>query len=396
MASAVYWLWLSALKGIGVRTKYRLLEHLGSPEAVFFAEERSYRTLELTEREKKALDDKNLRTAKAIEKACRESRIRILPFGDEEYPERLRAISAPPMVLYVKGNLPDTDEEPSIAIVGTRKLTPYGKRITEKMAYELSVAGITVVTGLAEGIDSAAAQAALDAGGKVIGVLGTGVDIVYPAWNKKLFSETELHGALVSEYPPGTRPSRSSFPERNRIISALSHAVLITEAPERSGALITASHALEQGKEIFAVPGNIDAPSAQGTNGLIKDGAIPATDTLDILREYSAVFPDKIDIRTFVKMPEEKQKEEKQPAAAAEKPEEPEAPTLVVQLEKLSEDELKVISAMGAEPVHTDELTSKTGMPASRVIGAATLLQIKGYIGQLPGGRFKLIATFKK
>ena len=395
MASVVYWLWLSAIKGVSVRTKYRLLEHMGSPEAVFFAEERAFRDLELSEREKKALDDKNLRTAKAIEKACREGKIRVLPFGDEEYPNCLRAISAPPMVLYVKGNLPDMDEEPSIAIVGTRKLTPYGRRITEKLAYELAGAGITVVTGLAEGIDSAAAQAAINAGGKVIGVLGSGVDIVYPAWNRKLFSETELHGALVSEYPPGTRPSRSSFPERNRIISALSHAVLITEAPERSGALITASHALEQGKEIFAVPGNIDAPSAQGTNSLIKDGALPATDTMDILREYSAVYPDKIDIRTFVKMPEAQKEETSQTVPrAAEAAQEP--PWLEVQLEELSEDELKVVSAMGAESVHTDELTSSTGLPANRVIAAATLLQIRGYISQLPGGRFKLIATFKK
>jgi len=395
MASVVYWLWLSAIKGVSVRTKYRLLEHLGSPEAIFFAEERAFRKLELSEREKKALDDKNLRTAKAIEKACREGRIRILPFGDEEYPNCLRSISAPPMVLYVKGKLPDMDEEPSIAIVGTRKLTPYGRRITEKLAYELAGAGITVVTGLAEGIDSAAAQAALNAGGKVIGVLGSGVDIVYPAWNKKLFSETELHGALVSEYPPGTRPSRSSFPERNRIISALAHAVLITEAPEKSGALITATHALEQGKEIFAVPGNIDAPSAQGTNGLIKDGAIPATDTMDILREYSAVYPDKIDIRTFVKKPET-QKEEASQAVTPEAEAAQEPPWLEVQLEQLSEDELKVVSAMGAESVHTDELTSSTGLPANRVIAAATLLQIRGYISQLPGGRFKLIATFKK
>ena len=192
---------------------------------------------------------------------------------DADYPVRLRNIFEPPSLLYVKGQLPVIDEEVAVAMVGTRKASPYGVEAAEKIAYGLSRQGAVVISGAAAGVDSASHRGALRAGGKTIAVLGNGLDVVYPAENEWLYRDIAASGALISEYPPGTAAESWHFPVRNRIISGLSLATVVVEAPEKSGALITANTALEQGRDVFAVPGPIDAPMSRGCNRLIADGA---------------------------------------------------------------------------------------------------------------------------
>lgn len=192
---------------------------------------------------------------------------------DAAYPGRLKNIYDPPCLLYVKGRLPVFDEELAVAVVGTRDCTPYGVACAEKLGYGLTCGGAVVVSGLAKGIDAAATRGALRAGGVTVGVVGNGLDIRYPYESGYLYEDVAAAGALLSEYPPGARPAKAHFPARNRILSGLSAATLVVEAPERSGALITAGTAMEQGREVFAVPGPIDAPASAGCNRLIQDGA---------------------------------------------------------------------------------------------------------------------------
>ena len=249
MAPLTYWVWLSALAGVGTAAKNRLLHAFGSPEQIFFADERAYHDADIAlgQAEKAALMDKSLAEARRILDVCAEHGYRILTITDAEYPARLKNIDDPPVVLYVRGALPVIDEEACVAIVGTRSCTPYGLKTAERLRYEATRNGLLIVTGLARGIDTASALGALRAGGRVVGVLGSGVDVVYPKENAELFEDVAAVGALVSEYPPGTPALSGNFPRRNRIISGLSCGVVVVEAPPRSGALITAALALERG-----------------------------------------------------------------------------------------------------------------------------------------------------
>ena len=214
----------------------------------------------------------------------------MLTFSDAAYPGRLKNIYDPPVLLYYKGKLPLLDDLMSVAVVGTRDCTPYGVNCAEKLGFGLASGGAVVVSGLAKGIDAAATRGALRAGGITIGVTGNGLDVHYPYESRYLYEDVAASGVLLSEYPPGTEPAPAHFPIRNRIISGLSLAALVVEAPERSGALITAATALEQGRDVFSVPGPIDAPTSVGCNRLIRDGAGLVTDASDILREYEGRF----------------------------------------------------------------------------------------------------------
>ena len=272
-----------------------------------------------------------------------------------------------------------------MAVVGTRSCTPYGVACAEKLGYGIARCGGLVVSGLAAGIDSAALRGALRANGRAAAVLGNGLDVVYPRENQYLYEDVASAGCLISEYPPGTRPVGSHFPHRNRILSGLSVAALVVEAPERSGALITAAAALEQGRDVFAVPGPIDAPASVGCNQLIRDGAGLVSDAWDILREYEGRFPEKLcapgqaSPRPQVTGYQTERAEPARPAKPVVDPAE----------RGLTDDQTALLRALDEEaPMLVDDLIEQTDIPTRRVLSALTLLEIEGRVTQHSGKRY--------
>ena len=419
MSSMIYWLWFSTLKQLTSVQRDVLLAHFGEVKAIFQAEGRALRECGLSEEAVEEIRRQDTAEAQRIARRCREEDVRILTLQDAEYPERLRNIPDPPVVLYIKGKLPVLDAEAAIAVVGTRKTSPYGDKMSRNIAYGIAKGGGIVVTGLAEGADGAAAQGALMAGGIVIGVLGTGITEVFPAFHKELFEDVAATGALISEYPPDVRGSRSSFPQRNRIMAGLSLATVVTEAPLRSGALITAHRAADFGRDVFAVPGNADSPNSRGCNALLREGAYVAESALDILNHYEHLFADKLSWQDSLALPEERALPKK-PAAKAEErqrkeqsareetgkgffklrvpvrrkktEEEPgeENSLLEEQLATLSANQLKIVGVMTKPSMHIDDIIDRTQLSAATVLAELTLLQIKGYVGQEPGKSFTL------
>ena len=304
MSSNLYWIWLSLRIGVGRSGFVELLEHFGTPENIYSAD-----TSELLQFKKNkwdsridALLDKNLESAYNIEKYCAKKHIQILKYKEKGYPVQLLNLKNPPVILYAKGNINNLDKKVCISIVGTRKLTEYGRKSAYKIGYELASAGAVVVSGMALGIDAVAACGALDARGKTIAVLGSGVDYIYPSAHKKLSEQIIKNGLLLSEYPPLEAPTRGSFPTRNRIISGLSQGTLVIEADQRSGALITAKDAIIQGRDVYSLPGNVNNPTSQGTNSLIKDGATPITCAADILENYKYIYRESLDLSAIVRI----------------------------------------------------------------------------------------------
>ncbi len=285
-----YWLWLASRRNLSPREQLAVLRHFGTPEAAYCAEKSALSEVEGL-RSTASLEDKSLMEPEEILNECYRKQISILTYQDAAYPDRLRSIDDPPMVLYYQGTVPAIDTEPVIAVVGTRKASAYGLVQAKQLGYQLGRMGAVVVSGGADGIDTMAMKGALTAGAPVIGVLGCGVDVVYPAANRSLFEDVRTRGWLVSEYPPGTAAIGAHFPVRNRILSALSLGVLVVEAPEKSGALITARRALEQGRDVFALPANVDSATCAGNLRLLREGAIVAADGWDVLKEYVHLFP---------------------------------------------------------------------------------------------------------
>jgi len=396
VAGLKYWLWLSGCRGLSTREKLLLLEHFGSPEGVYYADEEEYLLVGGIGREQAAaLTDKATEAADRILGECDRLSIRILTMQDADYPARLRDIFEPPCLLYVKGKLPVFDEEAAIAVVGTRKATPYGVSAAEKLAFGLAGQGALVVSGAARGIDTAAHRGALRAGKRTVAVLGGGIDVVYPEENTWLYRDIAASGALISEYPPGTPALGRHFPVRNRILSGLCVATLVVEAPERSGALITANTALEQGRDVFAVPGPIDAPNSRGCNRLIAEGAGVAMDSETILREYEAQYPHKLQLRQMALPHTFGERPRVEAAAPVETSEETAAlPTLDVRPDttKLTDDQLAVVRALRAGELLSDDIIERTALPTRRVLSALTVLEIDGYVVQSGGRRFSLNA----
>ena len=409
MAELRYWVWLSTRKGIGARAMGDLLRYYGSPEEIYFVRKGNYpRELNINTA---SLEDKTLSNVSEILGKCSDRGYSILTLGDAAYPARLKNIYDPPVVLYVDGKLPLIDEEIAVNIVGTRDCTPYGIKISEQMGYEITKMGGLVISGLARGIDSAAARGALRGNGKVVGVLGCGIDIVYPPSNERLFWDVKNFGALVSEYPPGEQPDRGHFPARNRIMSGLSLGVVVAEAPERSGALITASLALEQGRDVFAVPGNVDASSCRGSNLLLKEGAQPVTCGRDIMELYAVRYPDRfVEARRLNKLDErgveilaerelaeipakDRASKRKTPKKAIDKEKTEDYIDISVRPEGLSPDEEKILDFMSGRTMHVDDIIEGSGIGAPKVLSALTMLEIAGAVKQEPGKRFA--ALFK-
>ncbi len=283
---------------------------------------------------------------------------RLVSYWDDAYPALLKQIYDPPAFLFVKGEFREQDRH-AVAVVGTRQPTRYGQAVAERLSADLARHGLTIVSGLAYGIDTLAHRAALNVEGRTLAVLGTGVDLIYPQKNRKLAERIVSHGALISEFPMGTPPDWTNFPRRNRLISGLSLGTAVVEAGQRSGALITAAMALDQNREVFAVPGNIDSPKSVGTNGLIKQGAKVVTGSEDILEE----------LRPHLHGLE----------AVSEAPQ-PEV--------KLTEAESRVLQLLGREPKHIDLIAKELAIPTSTILAWLLSLELKNLVRQLPGKQF--------
>lgn len=388
-----YWVWLAELPGLKGPSRLALLRHFGSPEDIFFADREELLLAEdVPPGQAELALNRDLSAADRILADCQRLGQRILTIQDAEYPQRLRNIFDPPLVLYVKGRMPVMDEEAAIAVVGTRECTPYGTACGERLGRELAASGAVVVTGLARGVDSAAARGALRAGGSVVGVTGGGLDVVYPPENGDLYADVAARGVLLSEYPPGSEPEKHHFPARNRIMSGLSVAALVVEAPGHSGALITARLALEQGREVYAVPGPIDAPDSVGCNRLIRDGAGLAAEGWDILRDFQERFPEKLrparKLPAWTPLPTRRRAEPRRKPEPAPEPEK--APALrAVSREGLTDDQIALLGVLEPEgPIQVDDLIESTGIPARRVSSALTMLEIDGCVRQHDGKRY--------
>ena len=415
----VHWIWLAHRPGLNDRIKVALLQQFRDPEDIFFADSGVYDHIDgLSDEAKASLRDKDLIPAEEILDRCSREKIHLLTFQDAAYPNRLKNISDPPILLYYKGRLPDFDGMPLIGVVGTRKASAYGMTTAKRMGYQIGRCGGIVVSGMAYGIDGMAMSGALTAGQMTVGVLGCGADIVYPVSNKALFADVEQYGCILSEFAPGTPPAKWTFPKRNRIISGLSCGVLVVEAPEKSGALITARQAADQGRDVFVVPGNIDLPSFVGSNRLLRDGAIAVSSGWDILSEYEALYPDKIrkDDRKPIQMayPDEVRKaaeEAENPPKVAQKPRLPkksgnlkkEINKKVIDKEpsssysdvndiltKLSEEERAIVTAIRDGERLVDDVIAETGLTTGKLLASLTMLELKGIIRRHPGKRISL------
>lgn len=387
MSALKFWVWLTEQNRLGGPARQVLLEHFGSPEEVYYAEPGDLLQVEgITADQAQALENKSLDRAQSILEECARKDIFLLTAQDALYPQRLKNIYDPPLLLYGRGSMPLFDEEAAVAVVGTRSCSPYGIRTAERFGFEMSKQGGLVVSGLARGIDAASQLGALRAGGLTAAVLGCGVDVVYPPENDRLYEDVAASGVLLSEYPPGAEPFGWHFPARNRILSGLCLATLVVEAPEKSGALITAATALEQGRDVFAIPGPLDAEGSVGCNRLIRDGAGLATESWDILREYQSRYPHKLH-PDGEKLPPLPKKSEIFYPERSKKPKVASSGLPVINVrrnaEGLTDDQIKVLRILDdKEPMLTDDIALRANVPVRRILSAVTMLEIDGYTRQ--------------
>lgn len=401
----LYWIWLTTRKGIGNRAIQRILAYFETPEDVYRASEAEYRLAGLSLSEIGALADKSLEEPRKILRMCAQKNIHVLTYQDAAYSNRLRNIPDPPAVLYYSGVLPALDDEPMVAVIGSRKSSAYGLSCAKRLGYQISTCGGLVVSGLAMGGDAMAMIGAVASGRPVVGVLGCGVDVVYPKCNRHLYDDVLRRGCLISEYPPGTPPKPGHFPARNRIISGLSLGVVVVEAPKKSGTLITAGFALEQGRDLFVVPGNIGLACCAGSNHLLKEGAILVENGWDVMQEYEALYPDRVvehrygtqltasasELRTYgqTQVAQEPEKTKALDKKSVDIPESGAYIDVQAVMDGLSDDEKKILMQLDC-PRHVDELAQSCEMSTGRVLASLTLLEIKRYIQRLPGNRYEL------
>ncbi|MBD3346465.1 MAG: DNA-protecting protein DprA [Chitinivibrionales bacterium] len=358
------WIALNSVKGLGpVRIK-NLLEKYGSPEHVFkTSQTQLQQETGLSKAIASQIHNPNLfaEAEKQVE-LSRRLDVTILTLDNDDYPPLLKEIFAPPPVLYVKGS-PDAFTHHAVGVVGTRRASQYGKNATSHIVKGLVRSNLVIVSGLALGIDTTAHQTCLENNGKTVAVFGCGLDTIYPATNRKLAERILENGALVSEFPLGSSPESFNFPRRNRIISGLSAGVLVVEAGEKSGGLITAHYALQQGRDVFAVAGSIFSPQSVGTHKLIKSGAVPVRNAREIVETIQAI--DHLKTPHFVEAPKPK-----------------------VALELLSEKEKKVFEMLSSLPQRIDQLTEKTGLALTDLLGLLLNMELKGLIQQVSGQQF--------
>lgn len=371
--SRAYWVWLQHALGAGSSKQNRIFENYRGLDEFYSAGIQNWR-LEgyFTPKELEKLESYTPSDAAAMVEYCEKIGQRVVTPDCAGYPELLHQIHNPPCALYVKGTLPDSSH--SVAIVGTRKATATGISAARSFAFELAKHGVVVVSGGALGIDTAAHKGALQAGGKTICVLGCGIDYNYLMGNASMREAIAVSGAVISEYPPGTQAVNSNFPIRNRIISGLSLGTLVVEAAAKSGSLITADYALEQGRDVFAVPGGIYSPVSQGVNNLIKNGAIPVSAASEILEEYPSVFTDTIDWKEAgVNVVKELPVTEPTP-----------------DLSCFSKDAALLYQNLTRLPLHISELSQLTNIPVPRLLSAVTELELSEAICSHSGRRYSL------
>jgi DNA processing protein len=351
-----YWIGFNLVRGIGAVRLQALIDHFGNAASAWQGAPEDLRAaglgVKVIERLLEVRKDVDLDN---LWDKINAQGIHVLTWDDETYPPRLKEIEHPPPVLFIRGEFLPEDHF-AVAIVGTRKVTSYGRQVTEELSAFLASNGVTVISGLARGVDAIAHSVTLKSGGRTIAVLGCGVDRIYPPENRALAEQIMTRGALISDYPIGTAPESSNFPPRNRIISGLSLAVIVIEAGETSGALITAEFAAEQGREVFAVPGNILAPQSRGTNKLIQNGALPLLTPQDLLQALN-----------LTRVGEQKAARKILPA---------------------DEVEAQVLNALGSEPLHVDELRNQTGLPVEKVSAALVMMELKGMVRQVGGMQY--------
>ncbi len=427
----LYWIWLSERCGPASKDAGRLVERYGDPFDIYRMEEEEIERIEgISPACKIKLLDKYLEDSYAILKYCRQKKIGLLSYGDKKYPARLKAIEDPPLLLYVLGELPPMNDRLCIGMVGTRKMSEYGRDSAYKISYELSAAGGIVVSGMALGVDGVCACGALAAGGRTVAVLGCGISVTYPKEHGKLMSAIAKNGAVVTEYSPFEKPHGYNFPKRNRIISGLCQGVTVVEGSASSGALITAKRAIDQGRELFALPGKINESNSEGPNELIKNGALVALSADDIIAHYDFLYHDCIDYkglrdakRSMVavdraikkygvgdiyrrgegyraerpetenavqrqSVPESKPERSTRAAETAvnDRPSSPDNSSRL--LDSLDEQSKKVFEAMPVDRAVTPDGVNVDGMSIGEVITALTMLEISGLAESLPGGMY--------
>jgi DNA processing protein len=370
--SLLFWVALTRIEGLGVRGAHKLIEHFGSPQAVYMASLTELESCGVPARVAQAVFAQAcLKDAeKELEKAAKADCM-LVAFDSEDYPPLLKQISDAPLLLYVRGDVKALSQF-AVAIVGTRRPTAYGSSVTHRLAHDLAQRQLVVVSGLARGVDSAAHWGALEAKGKTIAVLGSGIDVIYPRENKRLAEQIIQSGAVISEFPLGTGPAPENFPIRNRTISGLSLGVVVVEAAEYSGSLITARLALEQNREVFAVPGNITSAQSFGPNHLIKQGAKLVDQWMDVIEEFPG------DVRRQLLPPQEASEGEPMGAQAA---------TLFEA--SLTAEQKAVFEVLRADQaLFVDDIVEAVHLSQPRVLAALLDLEMNGLIRQLPGKNF--------
>ncbi|MBX3070101.1 MAG: DNA-processing protein DprA [Thermomicrobiales bacterium] len=341
------WLAMSQIPGIGPVRAVALYQHFGNLSEAWRAPERELATVLDSRTLQQVLAGRASVDPEALLESTTRLGITVITQVDAEYPRLLAQISGAPPVLYVRGKLLPEDDT-AVAFVGTRRSTAYGRHVVAKLAGDLAAAGVTVVSGLALGIDGAAHQGALERGGRTVAVLAGGVDVIYPSEHRSLAERITASGALISDYPPGTKPDAPHFPARNRLISGLSLATVVVEAPRRSGALITVNFAADQGRDVFVVPSNVDSAAGEGSNRLLRDGARAVTCAADILEDLGL---------------------------AAREESEPDSP-----VEHLSDDERRILAVIGSEPRHMDEIVVTAGLSISQGAAIMTMLELRDLV----------------
>ena len=390
----VHWIWYASLRGLSLQQKHKLMRRYLDPEEIYnksdFLED-----ILLSPEAVEALSDKDLTACRQLLKLCNQLRIQVVTYRDAAYPSKLKNISDPPLVLYYKGILPSFDLQPGIGVVGTRKASLYGKGNAYTMGNSLAASGAMVISGGAAGIDTDALRGALTEQQPTVAVLGCGVDVTFPANNRTLFEKITENGCLMSEYPPGTPPHKWHFPERNRIISGLSDALLVVEAPEKSGALITARLALEQGREVYVMPGGANMFHCAGSNRLLQEGATAASTGWDILKNFTDHYPELSCRETEI---------EEKPLSVAQMaqlplmpPKEPAdkkyidntAPSAYSDerndLSGMDELSRKVYSCLTKKPMPVDDVIALAEAPAAEVLGVLTKMSLMGMVANHPG-----------
>lgn len=396
MDSNLYYIWLANAMGYGSKKALDLLRQSEGPWDIYRCQEKELLArfhLPFTPGELAKLCNKDLSRPIEILRFCKEKHVDVINIDDMEYPRKLFSIQNPPLVLYSYGYLPPVDEQLCLTIVGSRSATMYGMTVAEKLSATLAKSGVVIVSGLARGVDTMAHKGALAGGGKTIGVLGCGIDIAYPPENRELMKRMVRQGAVITEFAPGEPPSPWHFPLRNRIVSALSEGVVVIEAHKRSGSLITAQMALEQGRDVFAVPGSIQSASNSGCNNLIKEGAKLVTGPMDILEEYL----DRVTVEHQIEKDYEKELREGMAARQREEafPQPKKQPTapkkekllLPPQLEGL---EKEIFLLLQQQDRSEEQLSQLLDCPITELSAALTMMELEGYIQQRAGKQFSL------